>query len=162
MILLYLTDRTQDLQGMEYVPIPQLNLDLIPGSKVLIKGPVECRRGIIMLRPNSIVVLGGEVEDLVQRNAPENVLGRLINKRENPNPVYGTYTHQTTNGDSTELEGIEGNFFIFIHLLSACETSSTDIFEIHIQLNYVIKINIKQLETKKIYIRSIYRHILYH
>ncbi|XP_032797856.1 recQ-mediated genome instability protein 1 [Daphnia magna] len=95
MLLLDLTDGSQSIQAMEYTPIHHLHLDLIPGTKVLVKGPVECRRGVILLRSNNIELLGGEVSDLVQKNAPENILARLLDKPENPNPVYGSYTAQT-------------------------------------------------------------------
>lgn len=106
MLLLHLTDGCQSIQAMEYLPIGHLHLDLIPGTKILIKGPVECRRGVILLRPHNVELLGGEVSDLVQTNAPENVLARIIGKPENANPVYGSYAAQTAlNADSTELDG---------------------------------------------------------
>lgn len=105
MLLLQLTDGSQSIQAMEYMPINHLHLDLIPGTKILIKGPVECRRGVILLRPNNVELLGGEVNDLVQLNAPENVLARIINKPENPNPVYGNYTAQTAAIPDLEQDG---------------------------------------------------------
>lgn len=94
MLLLSLTDGSQAVDAAECSPIAHLHLDLIPGTKVLVKGPVECRRGIILLQPANIELLGGEVSDLVNCNAPENVLARLIGKTENPNPVYGEYTNR--------------------------------------------------------------------
>ena len=93
-LLLNLTDGIQTVEALEYVPISALNLDMIPGTKVLLKGPVECRRGIILLRQGNIELLGGEVSDLVSCNAPENVLARLIGKPENPSPVYGNYSER--------------------------------------------------------------------
>jgi len=108
MLLLHLTDGTQEIQAMEYVFIPQLNLDIIPGSKILIKGPVECRRGVFLLRPNNVMLLGGEVEELVKLNAPENVLARILGKPENPNPVYGSYTIKTFNPDEADESSMIG------------------------------------------------------
>ncbi len=105
MLLLELTDGTQTIQAMEYLPIPTLHLDLIPGTKILIKGPVECRRGMILLRSSNVELLGGEVSDLVNTYAPENVLARLIGKPENPNPVYGSYTAQTAAIPDMEQDG---------------------------------------------------------
>jgi RecQ mediated genome instability protein len=95
MLMLHVTDGFQDVQAMEYVPIPQLNLDIIPGCKILIKGPVECRRGVMLLHPKNVEVMGGEVQELVDVNAPENVLARIIGRQENPTPVYGSYTRDT-------------------------------------------------------------------
>lgn len=105
MLLLHLTDGSQKIQATEYLPISQLHLDLIPGTKILIKGPVECRRGVILLRANNVELLGGEVGDLVQSNAPENVLARIIGKPENPNPVYGSYTARTAAVPDVEQDG---------------------------------------------------------
>ena len=105
MLRLELTDGSQSIQAIEYKAINHLHLDLIPGTKILIKGPVECRRGVILLRPNNVELLGGEVSDLVQKNAPENVLARLIGKPENPNPVYGSYTDQTAAINDVEQDG---------------------------------------------------------
>lgn len=97
MLQLHLTDGTQSIQAVEDILVPELNLDLIPGTKMLVKGPLECRRGILMLKPANVELLGGEVSDLVDSNAPENVLARIIGKAENPNPVYGSYGVQTAN-----------------------------------------------------------------
>lgn len=115
MLQAHLTDGTQMIKAVEFQPIPQLHLDLIPGTKMLIKGPVQCRRGVILLRPENVEILGGEVKSLVQKNAPENVLARLVGKTENPNPVYGSYSLQTAAApsESQQLEdGIysKGNY----------------------------------------------------
>jgi len=107
MLQLELTDGAQVIQAIEEVLIPQLHLDLIPGTKILLKGPLECRRGVILLKPSNVELVGGEVSDLVGTNAPENVLARIIGKPENPNPVYGSYSLQTANVDADQHdEGI--------------------------------------------------------
>ncbi|CAH2247884.1 jg12245 [Pararge aegeria aegeria] len=64
MIKLYMTDGMQEVSGIEYRPMRNLRLDVTPGCKVLIKGPVECRRGMLLLTESSIELLGGEVNDL--------------------------------------------------------------------------------------------------
>lgn len=122
--MLELTDGTQTIQAMEYVPIQSLHLDLIPGTKILIKGPVECRRGMILLRPSNVELLGGEVSDLVNTYAPENVLARLIGKPENPNPVYGGYTAQTAAIPDMEQDGGISTFFP-LFLVIRFQNSST-------------------------------------
>lgn len=99
MLLLHLTDGTQSVQATEYALIPLLNLDILPGSKILIKGPVECRKGVFLLRPNNMQLLGGEVEELVSVNAPENILARRLGLPENPNPTYGNYAKATVSPD---------------------------------------------------------------
>lgn len=51
---------------------------LLPGYKVMITGPVACRRGVILLEDGKYKEIGGEVESLLQSNALENVLARAL------------------------------------------------------------------------------------
>ncbi|KAF8778740.1 RecQ-mediated genome instability protein 1 like protein [Argiope bruennichi] len=62
MLMLNLTDGCIHVQGMEYKPINILSPNLPPGTKVLIRGPVDCRFGILLLTSDKIKILGGEVE----------------------------------------------------------------------------------------------------
>lgn len=39
-----------------------------PGVKLQLQGKIVCRLGMLLLGPCNIKVLGGEVEDLVERN----------------------------------------------------------------------------------------------
>lgn len=80
MLMLTLTDGVVEVSGMEYQPIVKLTKNLQPGTKVRIKGPVNCRRGVLMLRQNNIEVIGGVVEDLVQDNRYEAVLCRGLGR----------------------------------------------------------------------------------
>ncbi|KAL3277372.1 hypothetical protein HHI36_012721, partial [Cryptolaemus montrouzieri] len=83
---LTLTDGVQYVEAMEYKPIPILNINLTPGIKVRLSGPITIRRGRLMLQEQNIRILGGEVDDLLVSNAAENVLSRALNLPENPNP----------------------------------------------------------------------------
>lgn len=51
---------------------------LLPGYKVMIIGPVDCRRGVILLEDGKYKEIGGEVETLLKSNALENVLARAL------------------------------------------------------------------------------------
>lgn len=51
---------------------------LLPGFKVMIIGPVTCRKGVIMLKEENYREIGGEVESLLKVNALENVLARSL------------------------------------------------------------------------------------
>lgn len=51
---------------------------LLPGYKIMIIGPVTCRRGIILLEDGKYREVGGEVESLLKLNALENVLARAL------------------------------------------------------------------------------------
>uniref|UniRef100_A0A4W6GBG2 RecQ-mediated genome instability protein 1 n=1 Tax=Lates calcarifer TaxID=8187 RepID=A0A4W6GBG2_LATCA len=68
MLLLQVTDGVQSLEAMEYQPIPALSASLRPGAKLQLQGQMVCRLGMLLLGPSNIKVLGGEVEDLVDRN----------------------------------------------------------------------------------------------
>lgn len=39
-----------------------------PGVKLQLHGNIVCRLGVLLLGPSNVKVLGGEVEDLVERN----------------------------------------------------------------------------------------------
>ncbi|KAM9858121.1 recQ-mediated genome instability protein 1 [Aulostomus maculatus] len=78
MLLLQVTDGVQSLEAMEYQPIPALSPALRPGVKLQLLGQMVCRLGVILLGPANIKVLGGEVEDLVDRNNQGKVLCRTL------------------------------------------------------------------------------------
>ncbi|XP_053149921.1 recQ-mediated genome instability protein 1 [Hemicordylus capensis] len=87
MLMLQLTDGIHHIQGMEYHPVPVLHSSLPPGTKVMIQGKVAYRLGVLLLKPENVRLLGGEVDSLVEENAEERVLARLIGEEDNPNPV---------------------------------------------------------------------------
>ncbi|KAH0539429.1 recQ-mediated genome instability protein 1-like [Cotesia glomerata] len=86
MMYLYLTDGKQEVTAMEHKPIPFLKDHLLPGYKIMIKGPVICRRSVIMLESKNCSHVGGEIESLLIKNATENVLARALGLKENPDP----------------------------------------------------------------------------
>uniref|UniRef100_F6W2K0 RecQ-mediated genome instability protein 1 n=1 Tax=Ciona intestinalis TaxID=7719 RepID=F6W2K0_CIOIN len=101
MLMLQLTDGVTNIQAIEYQTIPTLNETLPPGIKVLIKGPVLCREGVIMLSPRHIEVLGGEVEDLFHESCKEATLHKALNlplpKNDTSYIVYFRLTTKYTN-----------------------------------------------------------------
>ncbi|CAL8249318.1 unnamed protein product [Merluccius merluccius] len=78
MLLLQVTDGVQNLEAMEYQPISALNTSLRPGVKLRLQGQMVCRLGVLLLGPHNVKVLGGEVEDLVDRNKQGRVLCRAL------------------------------------------------------------------------------------
>ncbi|XP_078471558.1 recQ-mediated genome instability protein 1-like [Lampetra planeri] len=82
MLLLQLTDGVQEIQAMEYRPIPTLHPLLPPGTKLLVSGRVPCRLGVLLLESAHVSLLGGEVEALAQENEPQRLLARLIGEPE--------------------------------------------------------------------------------
>ncbi|XP_070820893.1 recQ-mediated genome instability protein 1 [Chaetodon trifascialis] len=78
MLLLQVTDGVQSLEAMEYQSIPAFSTALRPGVKLQLHGQMVCRLGVLLLRPSNIKVLGGEVEDLVDRNNQGRVLCRTL------------------------------------------------------------------------------------
>ncbi|XP_049775988.1 recQ-mediated genome instability protein 1-like isoform X2 [Schistocerca cancellata] len=83
---LMLCDGVQEIKAIEYKPVRALDQQIVPGFKILIIGPVDCRRGIIMLEERNLQLIGGEVDSLLVPNALENVLARALNLEENPDP----------------------------------------------------------------------------
>lgn len=78
MMMLTMTDGDITVQGMEYKPISCLSGQMKPGCKVLVKGSVLCRRGILMLTAENVTVLGGEVDVLVETNTPVSSLKQAM------------------------------------------------------------------------------------
>lgn len=78
MFKLELTDGMTKIHAMEYNTIPDLNLELKPGFKVLIQGNVLCRKGILMLKKENIQVLGGEVDSLMETNTTQRILTKAM------------------------------------------------------------------------------------
>nr|XP_046243559.1 recQ-mediated genome instability protein 1 isoform X2 [Scatophagus argus] len=78
MLLLQVTDGVQSLEAMEYQSIPALSIDLRPGVKLQLRGRMFCRLGMLLLGPSNVKVLGGEVEDLVDRNNQGRMLSRTL------------------------------------------------------------------------------------
>ncbi|XP_037067863.1 recQ-mediated genome instability protein 1-like [Pollicipes pollicipes] len=61
---LTLTDGVQTVTGLETAPIPQLRADTPAGLKLLLHGPLESRRGVLLLAGDAVTVLGGCVDEL--------------------------------------------------------------------------------------------------
>lgn len=86
MLMLSLTDGVQEIKSTEVKPIPSLNLNINPGVKIKLIGPIMIRRGILLLETHNIKIIGGEVDTILISNAAENVLARHLNLQLNPNP----------------------------------------------------------------------------
>ncbi|PFX33718.1 RecQ-mediated genome instability protein 1 [Stylophora pistillata] len=78
MLLLEMTDGTQNLFGMEYQQIPSLTFNTPPGSKIQVSGPVTCRLGALLLTPSNVKVLGGSIMHLIEDNSYWNMLHHAI------------------------------------------------------------------------------------
>ncbi|XP_036952761.1 recQ-mediated genome instability protein 1 [Acanthopagrus latus] len=113
MLLLQVTDGVQSLEAMEYQSIPELSTALRPGAKLQLRGQMVCRLGVLLLGPSNIKVLGGEVEDLVDRNNQGRVLCRTLGLPEEelqqqeveapPAPQQGVQEEEDLELDDAEL-----------------------------------------------------------
>lgn len=78
MLMLQLTDGVQNLEGIEYRPVPALSANLPPGTKLQVVGMVMVRLGVVLLKPENVKVLGGEVEELMEVHSQSRVLYRTL------------------------------------------------------------------------------------
>ncbi|XP_034244450.1 recQ-mediated genome instability protein 1-like [Thrips palmi] len=85
-----LCDGVQTIKAIEYKFISLLKTDMIPGLKILLHGPIECRRGVLLLEEKHVTILGGEVDALAIVNAYENELAKKLNIPANPDPYNMT------------------------------------------------------------------------
>lgn len=104
MLMLQLTDGVVQMQGMEYQSIPGLHSDLPPGTKILIYGNISFRLGVLLLKPENVKVLGGEVDALSEEYAQEKVLARLIGEPEPVVSVIPNNSNQTIPGITDVLD----------------------------------------------------------
>lgn len=80
MLKLDVTDGTRHMQAIEFEPVLCMSVDMRPGIKILVTGPIECRRGLMFLRTDSVRVLGGAVEALLQDNCQKALLCRVLGR----------------------------------------------------------------------------------
>ncbi|GAB1600760.1 recQ-mediated genome instability protein 1-like isoform X1 [Argonauta hians] len=78
MLKMEMTDGTTVVHGIEYKSIPSINGNMNPGFKVLIKGKILCRNGILFLARENLSVLGGEVDSLMESNALQVLLPKVM------------------------------------------------------------------------------------
>ncbi|XP_036289553.1 recQ-mediated genome instability protein 1 [Pipistrellus kuhlii] len=104
MLMLQLTDGIIQVQGMEYQPIPVLHSHLPPGTKILIYGIISFRLGVLLLKPENVKVLGGEVDALLGEYAQEKVLGRLIGE---PDPIVSVIPNNSNHNIPRNTDDLE-------------------------------------------------------
>ncbi|NXK66088.1 RMI1 protein, partial [Sylvietta virens] len=104
MLMLQLTDGIHQIQGMEYQLVPVLCSNLPPGTKVTLQGNIAYRLGVLLLKPENVKLLGGEVDSLLEDYSQERVLARLIGETENPNSVGQAGHEQIFSRPVDELE----------------------------------------------------------
>ncbi|KAM4745482.1 recQ-mediated genome instability protein 1 isoform 2-T2 [Anableps anableps] len=109
MLLLQITDGVQSLEAMEYQSIPALSATLRPGAKLQLQGKMVCRLGVVLLGPSNVKILGGEVEDLVERNTQGRVLSRTLGlpELEQQHEEEGTEASTQPQQDNHEVEDLE-------------------------------------------------------
>lgn len=103
MLMLQLTDGIHQIQGMEYQPVPVLHSNLPPGTKITVHGNVAYRLGVLLLKPENVKLLGGEVDALLEEYSQERVLARLLGEAENPDSVRQPGHEQIVPGPVDEL-----------------------------------------------------------
>ncbi|NXX97655.1 RMI1 protein, partial [Centropus bengalensis] len=104
MLMLQLTDGIREIQGIEYQPVPVLHSNLPPGTKITVHGNIAYRLGVLLLKPENVKLLGGEVDVLLEEYSQERVLARLIGETENPNSVGQAAHNQIVSRPVEELE----------------------------------------------------------
>ena len=125
MIQLRLTDGLQDVIAIEYNYISRLNDMLLPGYKVLIIGPVKCRKGVLLLEEGKLKGIGGEVDSLLIPNALENVLARALNLQENPDP-YNDNESKVNNPKVEREAKVEDSLFEDDFVIDLAEVSKIE------------------------------------
>ncbi|VDM79947.1 unnamed protein product [Strongylus vulgaris] len=87
MLMLFVGDGESNLKAIEYRRIEEFSLLTKPGCKFLLIPPVECRKGVLLLKPESVQVIGtvppylagGDVESLFLNGRPLTVIAQRLN-----------------------------------------------------------------------------------
>ncbi|XP_076778259.1 recQ-mediated genome instability protein 1-like [Arvicanthis niloticus] len=108
MLMLPLTDGVTQIQGMEYQSIPALHSALPPGTKILVHGHILFRLGVLLLKPENVKVLGGEVDGLSEEYAQEKVLARLIGELDPTVSVIPNHSNHSVPRVSGGLDAVLG------------------------------------------------------
>ncbi|KAH9370570.1 hypothetical protein HPB48_002499 [Haemaphysalis longicornis] len=113
MLKLEVTDGTRRMEAIEFEPVHCMSVDMLPGIKILLTGPIECRRGTMFLRADNVRVLGGMVESLWKENYQEAVLSRVLG-RDPPGflpdgTVQQEAARRTTSEEDTDNDVSRGN-----------------------------------------------------
>ncbi|NXX10919.1 RMI1 protein, partial [Podargus strigoides] len=108
MLMLQLTDGIHQIQGMEYQPVPVLHSSLPPGTKITVQGNIAYRLGVLLLKPENVKLLGGEVDALLEEYSQERVLARLVGETENLNSLGQAGHDQIVSRPVDELEQTPG------------------------------------------------------
>jgi len=77
-----LTDGFNKVKALEVEPLSQMPDWPRPGIKLHLKGPLTCRRGVILLKKEQCKILGGEAEELAEENTPKKVLELRIGRED--------------------------------------------------------------------------------
>ncbi|XP_005240736.1 recQ-mediated genome instability protein 1 [Falco peregrinus] len=104
LLMLQLTDGIHQIQGMEYQPVPVLHSNLPPGTKITVQGNIAYRLGVLLLKPENVKLLGGEVDVLLKEYSQERVLAMLIGETESPNSVGWAGHNQIVSRPVDEFE----------------------------------------------------------
>ncbi|CAI4223782.1 unnamed protein product [Auanema sp. JU1783] len=78
MLSITISDGAYNARAIEHFAIPQINLLLTPGCKVLFLPSIISRKGILMLKASNIQILGGDVEHLMKAGRPLEVMTSLL------------------------------------------------------------------------------------
>ncbi|KAF7724616.1 recQ-mediated genome instability protein 1 [Apophysomyces ossiformis] len=105
-----LTDGTKEIQALEFKRIPELNMNTPFGCKLLITN-CQVRRGVLLLDPSKVKVLGGQVPALYQGNMTAELKRRLQirlrlpqDAQQRPNNQESPVTHGTRQEQQTAME----------------------------------------------------------
>ncbi|KRZ58347.1 RecQ-mediated genome instability protein 1 [Trichinella nativa] len=111
MVVMELTDGITTLRAMEYHPIPQLELNLMPGCKVRLTGPIRCINEMLLLKSENITILGGSCDSLESENSTLALITKklaLKMRKDDPKLENSICKPTTTNEQCADDESWQG------------------------------------------------------
>ncbi|CAF0779574.1 unnamed protein product [Didymodactylos carnosus] len=126
MLWFELTDGVIRINGMEYETIQNLDRNIKPGTKILVSGPVTCRRGGIFLTNKNTKILGGYVEQLLITNSnTQSSLDRLTVSQIQPVSSSTRSIVQTTNHNPSSFDDDDIDDDVLLAIANSTDFSSS-------------------------------------
>lgn len=95
LIKIQLSDGFSSIQALMFEPIPKLNAETPPGTKVCLAGKIPIENGMLLINETNCQVLGGNVEKMIEKwNMEKNWQQKPIRNIESNAPKWTQFSKQ--------------------------------------------------------------------
>ncbi|CAG9537723.1 unnamed protein product [Cercopithifilaria johnstoni] len=111
LIKIQLSDGFSSIQALLFEPIPKLNAETPPGTKLCLVGKIPIENGMLLINGTNCQVLGGNVEKMVEKwNMEKNWLQKPIRTTESNAPKWIQFSKQQLSQSSLPVNATNKMF----------------------------------------------------